>query len=118
MNAMTMVIPIPSQGIRERIVSHIKEAPDRDTKVLLKDILTYLDKPYDLEWLREEYPLSPAEFRVISLLIEGKTPAVISEITGTQVSTVRNQTHKAYTKMRISNVAELTALLLQRARNP
>lgn len=102
-------------GIRDRIASFLKEAPDRQTKDLLKEVLLALDKPYDLEWLRDEFKLSPAEFRVITLLAEGKTAASISEITGTQISTVRAQMHKAYTKMRVSNMAELTALLLRRA---
>ena len=102
-------------GIKDRIASFLKEVSDRQTKDLLKEVLLALDKPYDLEWLRDEFKLSPAEYRVITLLAEGKTPAAISQITGTQIQTVRRQSHNAYNKMGVRNMAELTALLLKRA---
>lgn len=109
--------PQPMPGIRDRVASYIKVAPDKGVRDLLRDILVVLDKPYDLEWVKDEYGLSPAEFRIITFLAEGKNAAAISEITGTQISTIRAQTHKAYMKMRISNTQELTALLIQNARN-
>jgi DNA-binding CsgD family transcriptional regulator len=117
MNAMTMVSPMPQSGLRDRIVSFIKEAPDRDTRLLLKDVLAHMDKPYDLSWMQEEFRLSPAEFKVLGMLVEGKTPNAISEITGTATSTIRRQIHDVYKKTRVSNMAELMSLLLQRARN-
>ena len=103
-------------GIRDRVASSIKDAPDRQTKDLLKDILTALDKPYNLDWVKEEYKLTPTEFRVLNLLVEGKNAARISEITGTQISTVRVHIYRIYSKMNVSHATELTALLLRRAR--
>lgn len=117
MNAMTMVSPMPQSGLRDRIVNFIKAGTDRDTKQLLTEVLVALDKPYDLQWMQEEFRLSPTEYRVLNLLVEGKTPAAISETTGTAISTIRKQIHDVYKKTRVSNMAELTALLLQRARN-
>jgi DNA-binding CsgD family transcriptional regulator len=117
MNAMTMTSPMPQMGIRDRIVSYIRVAPDRETKSLLQDILTYLDKPYDLDWLRDEYKLSPAEYRALVLLVDGKTSEAIAEELGTARSTVRAQIHNVYRKTRVCNMPELIALLLQRARN-
>lgn len=117
MNAMTMVSPMPQGGLRDRIVSSIKEVHDRDTKMLLKDVLAHMDRPYDLSWMLEEFRLSPTEYRVLGLLVEGRTPSAISEITGTAISTIRKQIHDVYKKTRVTNMAELVALLLQRARN-
>lgn len=117
MNAMTMLNPDTQAGMRDRISDYIKIAPDRDTKILLKDILQYMDKPYDLAWMQEEYRLSPTEFRVLNLLVEGRSPATISETTGTATSTIRRQIHDVYKKTRVTNMAELMALLLARARN-
>lgn len=117
MVAMTLVSPMPQEaGIRDRILSVMKATSDRDARSLLKDVLQLLDKPYDLSWMQEEYRLSPAEFRVLNLLVEGKTATGISAITGTATSTIRRQIHDVYKKTRVSNMAELMALLLQRAR--
>lgn len=113
----TVAIPMPGSGIRARIMSHLKDVRDRDLRQLLKGILTHMDSPYDLTWLKDEYRLSQAEYEVLQLLAQGKSPAEISAETGKQVSTVRTQIHKAYTKCRVSNMAELTALLLKRAGN-
>lgn len=117
MSALAMVPPMPQLGIRDRILSHIKEASDRETKQLLREILQYMDKPYDLAWMQEEFRLSPTEYRVLTLLVDGKNAQAISEISGTATSTIRRQIHDVYKKTRVSNMAELTALLLQRARN-
>lgn len=103
-------------GIRDRVASFIKVAPDRETKDLLKEVLVVFDKPYDLEWVKGEFKLSPAEYRVLNLLVDGNTADKISEATGTQISTVRVHISKIYRKMGVANMAELTALLLQRAR--
>lgn len=117
MMASSALIGTPNVvGIRDRVASFIKVAPDRQTKDLLRDILNLLDRPYNLEWVRDEYKLSPAEFRVLTLIVEGKTPKAISEATGTQISTVRVHVSKIYRKMKVANMAELTSILLQRAR--
>lgn len=119
MNAMTMIGTLPGEvGLRDRIVSGIRAVEDRQTKSLLRDILKHLDKPYDLTWMQEEFRLSPAEFKVLGMLAEGKTSESICTITGTARSTVRKQIHDIYKKARVTNMAELTALLLTRARNP
>jgi DNA-binding NarL/FixJ family response regulator len=116
MNAMTISGQKPGLGIRARIVSTMKQANDLDVKSLLRDVLCYLDSPYDLSWMQAEYRLSPGEFKVLGLLVDGHTPKQIAEITGTQVSTVRVQISRCYNKCRVTNMAELTALLLQRAK--
>lgn len=115
MNATVMVAdPRPQAGIRARIVSQIKAVPDRDTRQLLKDILTFIDSPYDLSWMREEYRLSEGEMRVLQHLVEGKGPKQISEVCGTALATVRVHIYNIYKKVRVSNMAELMAVLLQR----
>lgn len=119
MNAMTLATPLHTEvGLRDRILSFIQTADDRATKTLLKDVLEHLDRPYDLAWMQEEFRLSPAEFRVLTLLARGQSPAAISDLTGNAVSTVRRQIHDVYKKARVCNMQELTALLLAKARNP
>lgn len=119
MNAMALDTPhLREAGLRDRIVSHLRVSPDRETKTLLKEILVHLDKPYDLAWMQDEFRLSPAEFRVLTLLARGQSPTGIAELTGNATSTVRRQIHDVYKKARVSNMAELTALLLAKARNP
>jgi DNA-binding CsgD family transcriptional regulator len=108
---------MPKQGIKERILSHLKIARSPDTRQLLEDILCYMETPYDMAWLKDEYNLSQAEFDVLRLLTTGKTPAEISEITKKRAQTIRTQIHKAYRKCHVSNMAEFTALLLKRAAN-
>ena len=103
-------------GIRDRVASFIKEAPDRQTKDLLRDVLTALDQPFSLAWAKDEYRLSPAEFRVLELLVQGRPAGSIGDLLGIQVSTVRVHIYKLYRKMGVSNMTELTALLLQRAK--
>jgi len=117
MNEMTMARPVAQDGMKDRIADHLKVVPDRDTRLLLVEILHYLEKPYDLQWMQDEYRLSPTEFRVMSLLVEGNSPVAISETTGTATSTIRRQIHDVYKKTRVSNMAELMALLLARAHN-
>jgi len=102
--------------IRDKVASFLKEAPNRETKDLLREVLAALDAPYDLDWVRKEYKLSPTEYRVLRLLMEGKPAAAISESTGAQVSTVRVHISKIYRKLNVGNFTELAALLLQRAR--
>lgn len=119
MNAIALATQPPAgPGLRARIQSHLRLAGDRETKNLLRDILAHLDAPYDLSWMQEEFRLSPAEFRVLTLLARGQTASTISDLTGTAQSTVRRQIHDVYKKTRVSNMAELTALLLAKARNP
>ena len=104
-------------GIRERIVGTIKDAPGKEIRDLLRDILVVLDKPYDIAWMRDEYKLSPTEFKVLQLMVEGKQAAAISEAIGTQISTTRVHMSKIYRKTNVNNATELAALMLTRARN-
>jgi DNA-binding NarL/FixJ family response regulator len=104
-------------NIKDRIGSLIRESRDREFKNTLRDLLQELDRPYDIEWMREQYKLSKTEFKVLSLLIEGNSAQMIADITGTQKSTIRVHLGKIYRKTSVSSMAELTALLLQQARN-
>lgn len=108
---------IPSLGIRDRVASYLKDSSDKDVKNLLRDVLVVLDSPFDLEWAKSEFKLSPTEYKVLSYLVEGKPAGTIAELTGTQISTVRVHIGRIYRKFNVNNSTELTAFLLQRARN-
>lgn len=107
--------PVPD--LKTRIESHLMTQTGSNTRRLLNDILAYLETPYDISWLKDEYQLSTAELNVLSELVRGKQPSEIAAETSKRVSTVRTQLHRAYTKCGVSNMAELTALLLRQARN-
>lgn len=103
-------------GIRERVASFIKVAPDRQTKDLLREVLSAMDKPFDLEWAKAEYKLTPTEFKVLGYLVEGKQASVIAELTNSQISTVRVHISRIYRKADVNNYTELSSLMLRRAR--
>ena len=58
--------------------------------------------------------LSPAEYAVTRLLIEGKSYAEMAALRGTSKRTVANQLASAFHRLRISGRAELLCLLAQR----
>ena len=53
------------------------------------------------------YRLSPGEFHVAQLLIEGKTHAEIAHTRGTALRTTANQLHGVFEKLRVSGRSEL-----------
>lgn len=106
--------------IKDRVTSRMRATSDEETRLLFRDILNLLedlDKPYSIEWVKDKYRLSPTEYRVLCMLVEGKTPATIAEETGTQVSTVRVHISRIYRRTNVNSYNELTSLLLQKARN-
>lgn len=58
--------------------------------------------------------LSPAEYAVVRLLVEGKSYAEMAEVRRTSKRTVANQLASAFHRLRISGRAELLCLLAQR----
>lgn len=107
----------PMSDIRDRVASYIKATSDKGVRELLRDVLAVMDKPYSIEWVKDQYRLSPTEYRILCLLIEGNTASSIAEITGSQISTVRVHISRIYRRTNVSNFNELTSLLLQNARN-
>ncbi len=58
--------------------------------------------------------ITPAELRVIELIVQGKTNRAISEETGKSQNTVKNQIHSILSKLGIPNRKELIYQILSK----
>ena len=102
-------------NLRDRISLYLSMARDNDTRSLLRDVLRYMDQPHDLDWVRDKFGLSPAEFNVLTLLAEGKSRQAIAEQLGNSVGTIAVQISSIYRRVGVGNMTELMALLLRRS---
>jgi DNA-binding CsgD family transcriptional regulator len=64
-----------------------------------------------LQFIGTLYNLSPAELRVVSSLLEGKSPEQYAQLTGVSMNTVRTQLKNIFRKTNTSRQSELIALL-------
>jgi DNA-binding CsgD family transcriptional regulator len=67
---------------------------------------------YSSDILQALYDLSPAEARIASLILAGKTVAAIAADAGNSEHTVRTQLKSIFAKTGVSSQAELTRLLV------
>lgn len=111
MNQLVSVAGLPD--FRERIFKALHKTDCTSTRTLLVDILQAMDARPSFDWIKERYSLSPTEFKVLNLLLEGKSPRQISTINGTSLNTVRVQITSVYKKTNVSNKGELAALVIQ-----
>lgn len=110
----TTVAPMVQQpvGLKAKIELAMQLAADRQTRLLLKEVLKDLAKPADYTWLRDKFKLSPAEFRVLELIFQGKSRKDIARELSISPATVGAQTQSIYKKCRVSRTSELMALVL------
>lgn len=102
-------------SVRDRIVEFLRTHRNQQTHSFLSQILRDLDQPYDLNWFKEVYGLSPTEFRVLDMLVRGHTAGTIAESTGNQISTIRVHISRIYKRANVKNYNELVGLILERA---
>lgn len=104
---------MPHTQLTKRIEAAIATNYCATTRQLLQELLIYINSPYDISWTKKKYKLSPAEFRVLEMMVDGLSPSRIAEKTGNSVSTVRVHKRNLYSKMRVSDMSELMSLLLK-----
>ena len=64
-----------------------------------------------LQFIGTLYNLSPAELRVVSSLLEGKSPEQYAQLTGVSMNTVRTQLKNVFKKTNTHRQSELIAML-------
>lgn len=104
---------MPHTQLIKRIETAIASNYCATTRQLLQDLLVYINSPYDISWTKKKFKLSPAEYQVLEMMVEGLSPSRIAEKTGKSVSTVRVHKRNLYNKLRVSDMAELMSLLLK-----
>lgn len=110
---MNQLVSAMGPSFRERIFKALRKTECSSTRTLLMDILKVLDSRPSFEWVKEQYGLSPAEYKALDLLLSGKSPKQIAETNGTSTNTVRVQINNVYRKTGVSSREALAALVIR-----
>lgn len=113
-------IPVAGSGIAAPLIAHV--APLRFSgldiftgamSILYLTPLTHQSSPAP-ELLQALFDLTPAEARVASLLIDGKSVESITRVQSVSVNTVRTQLKSVFAKTGVERQSELVSMLGQR----